>query len=314
MVAFALRFTIAASMLLAFVSCRQPLKLRHATVGLEQHVHGKRHREAKAIAHESNFTALNPAKLSWIHVPKAGTSFSNVLVTWGCPTLPDDAVVDDSYSNKDGMFVPGFMQAHRAACAKGMTLCGSGHLPMVKGSCNDWSEHNGQFVALFRQPEQRALSGFFHNRHDINDKTLDLLSYADKIAGCSVRMLNGEHCGGSAGAGGEVTQAMVSTAVHRLETGFAFVGLTDHWGTSVCLFHMMFGGPCHKREFLNVRPGDQHSDSNYEVKDLHGWKDVYDGALYERAYVIFWANVAKHNANKDTCQSLCPDAPHGAFQ
>lgn len=314
MVALVLRLAIAASVLTAFASGRQPLKLRHATNSLEQHAHEKiRHDTRTAVARKSNFTALDPVKLSWIHVPKAGTSFSNVLVTWGCPSLPDDATVDESYSNKDGMFVPGFMQAHRAQCAKGMTLCGSGHLPIAKGSCNDWEGHKGQFVAMFRQPEQRTLSGFFHNRHDINDKTLDLIHYADKIAGCSVRMLNGEHCGGDRGDGGEVTQAMVDTAVDRLETGFAFVGLVDQWALSVCLFHQMFGGPCHKREFADVRPGQKHSNSSYDTTDLHGWKDSYDGALYDRAYVLFWSNAAKYNASAETCQSICPNAPKGAF-
>ena len=39
------------------------------------------------------------------------------------------------------------------------------------------------------------------------------------------------------------------------ENDFAFVGLTEEWDLSVCLFHRMFGGECHVREFLDVRPG-----------------------------------------------------------
>lgn len=251
---------------------------------------------------------LNASKIAWLHVPKAGTSFANVLVTWGCPRLPDYSVVDESYSNEYGMFVPNFMERHKAECAPGMTLCGSGHTPIAKGTCNDWEKHKGHFVAMFRQPEQRVVSGFNHDKHDINDKSLDLLGYANAIAGCSVRMMNGRKCGDQV----NVTQAMVSTALQRLDGGFAYVGLTEEWALSVCLFHLMHGSHCHKREFQDVRPGAQHAESAYDTSDLKGWKDAFDGPLYNKAYVIFWANVAKYGASRETCSKTCPDA-NGAF-
>jgi len=251
---------------------------------------------------------LDASKIAWMHVPKAGTSFANVLVTWGCPRLPDYAVVDESYSNKYGMFVPGFMEKHKADCASGMTLCGSGHIPILKGTCNGWDGHKGNFVAMFRQPEQRTLSGFNHDKHDIDDKSVDLLGYAHAIAGCSVRMMNGHRCGEQV----TVTQDMVSLAVSRLETGFAFVGLTDEWALSVCLFHIMYGSQCHKREFQDVRPGAQHTSDSYDTKELKGWTDPFDGPLYERAYVMFWANVAKYGASRERCSKVCSEA-NGAF-
>lgn len=252
-------------------------------------------------------STLRPANVAWLHVPKAGTSFANVLVTWGCPNLPDNSVVNNAYSNANGQFVPGFMHAHREQCQSGMTLCGSGHVPMVAGGCNDWRTHRGNFVALFRQPEQRVLSGFYHNRHDVSDKTLDLPSYARRIAGCSVRMINGLHCGDPA----PITGQMQATAMSRLEEGFAFVGLTDDWARSVCLFHLMHGGPCHKREFLDVRPGAKHDD-NYDTSGLQGWTDPHDGPLYARAAELFATNVQKYHATDEACQRLCPQS-NGAF-
>ena len=37
----------------------------------------------------------------------------------------------------------------------------------------------------------------------------------------------------------------------------AFVGLTDYWTESICLFHAMFGGNITAHEFTNTRPGVQ---------------------------------------------------------
>lgn len=248
---------------------------------------------------------LNPKKLSWLHIPKAGTSFANVLVTWGCPSLPAKAVVDETYSDEYGMFVPNFMHMHTKECAPGMTLCGSGHMPLKDHTCLDYSQHEGQFVAMFRQPEQRIVSGFFHNLHDVDEKSLDLPSYSRKISGCSVRMINGYSCGNKEGI--KMTEQLVETALDRLEDGFAFVGLTEEWALSVCLFHKMFGGTPHKREFQNVRPGAEHREM-YDTSDLKGFVDAADGAVYSRAYVMFWANVQRYGATTSACKKLCGDA------
>merc|ERR1740130_1700859 len=101
-------------------------------------------------------------------------------------------------------------------------------------------------------------------------------------------MMNGIHCGKQVA----VTDDMVELALWRLSDGFAFVGLTEEWALSVCLFHAMFGGDCHEREFLNVRPGVKHADhENYDASVLEGWVDPYDGALYAHTAKTFWENT-----------------------
>lgn len=248
---------------------------------------------------------LDAERLAWMHIPKAGTSFANTLMTWGCTGLGEQEVVDSSYDRGGGMFVPKFISVHRKQCRKVGHLCG-GHLPIGPNKCNDWTAHQGNFVGLFRQPEQRVLSGFNHNLHDIPNKSLDLVSYADAVAGCSVRMMNGHKCGDQV----PVTPKMMSTAMERLKTGFAFVGLTDQWELSVCLFHAMFGGDCHEREFENVRPGANQTGSLYETEKLGSWTDMYDGPLYAAAETIFRVNAEKFGVNHTSCQrSICSSMP-----
>ena len=52
-------------------------------------------------------------------------------------------------------------------------------------------------------------------------------------------------------------------AKKRIETDFAFVGLVEHWGASVCLYHATFGGrAASKVELRNLRPGGYEAPEN----------------------------------------------------
>ena len=64
-------------------------------------------------------------------------------------------------------------------------------------------------------------------------------------------------------------------ALQRLQDGFKFVGLTEYWEASVCLFHAMFGGECDAMEFENTRPGPTTQQNRgklaeYDVSVLKG--------------------------------------------
>merc|ERR1712224_810031 len=140
--------------------------------------------------------------------------------------------------------------------------------------------------------------------------SLNLSTFVRRSAGESVKMLNGI---GFVKA--NVTDDMVKTAIARLETGFAFVGLVEEWPLSVCLFHKMFGGRPHKREFVNTRPGNVFhpgdrptDDVPVDTADLEGYTDPYDGQVYAKAHEIFWANVEKYGATQQACQELCGHA------
>ena len=86
---------------------------------------------------------------------------------------------------------------------------------------------------------------------------------------------------------------------------FQFVGLTEEWDLTVCLWHTRFGpSGCQMAEFMNTRPGSGVSTAaapSYDTSGLNGFKDEADGALYEVAQTLFWEDVQRHNLTRNRC-------------
>lgn len=180
-------------------------------------------------------------------------------------------------------------------------------------------EHNITVAAFFRQPEERIVSAYYDGRHasgfttdlyaavkkatnglpcKIGDKTfknpLECFARYPGISGCMSRMLTGEMCadGLFQDSGLENVQEAVDIIMNRLK----FVGITEDWNESVCQFHRLFAGkvdedgnrywsPPLQGEFANVHTSSKVK--KYGIKDLHGFKDVADGVVYEAAKLKF---------------------------
>jgi len=253
---------------------------------------------------------LDKSKVSWLHVPKCGSSFANTLLTYSCPDLPDDYHSRGDLSHDEQMKLKDYCSpGWYPACV---------HLPIGK-NCHSLPKHSGNFVGLFRQPEQRLISAFYHNKHSVPHdypgfQTMNMSEYARLTSGCAVKMLSGHKCT-------ELDYHPSSDDVHRaqmtLETEFAFVGLTEEYDLSVCLFHKMFGSDCHEREFLNTRPGVGHFTSvlpgqgyqAYDTSALEGFEDLLDQHVWTTAQSLFWNNVKKFNVTRESCTEVCSAYP-----
>ena len=125
-----------------------------------------------------------------------------------------------------------------------------------------------------------------------------------------------------------LTPTLAAKALRRLHNDLAFVGLTEEWDASVCLFHQMLGGHAREIEFLNYRAGKmtrakpipKHAESTatgasgssssaaaaesqagaptpppgekkYDVAVHEGLRDKWDEDTYEAARAAFAANV-----------------------
>jgi len=141
-----------------------------------------------------------------------------------------------------------------------------------------------------------------------------LREYADFSAGCAVRQFTtgreyAEEFTGEPWPCSVIlplpTSEDVDIAIGMLQDGFAFVGITEEWALSVCLFRTMFGGQCVTSDFANTRPGYNSSNSSYDTSELYGWVDPFDGPLYAEALSIFESTRSAYGVDTRSCNSMC---------
>ena len=107
----------------------------------------------------------------------------------------------------------------------------------------------------------------------------------------------------------------VKLALQRLR-GFAFIGLTSEWRTSICLFHLKFGTPCRTTELQNVRPTSQAAKDRTGLGEIPiaKWEAAMkrsnnaDKAVYAAARERFERDVAAYGATEVRCAQVCPPA------
>lgn len=261
--------------------------------------------------------------IAWVHVPKCGSSFLNTLIH--LPTVCDDSIPGDLVVDHrmGGHFLGAFRQKYNPANACPGLLCANfGHDGIDERV--GYENGKGHFTIMLRQPEQRIISAYGDMRQGASNPDPSVLvdpgtswggwptgtlpslpEYANATAGCAVRMLtrDGLPCGA---AGGYPSESEVSFAKQRLREGFAFVGLTEKWELSMCLFDTMFNVPCQSWQFGSSRPSHQTSqnsdDAGYDLEPLKGVRDPFDGALYAEAQKIFEENLKRYNVSEASCE------------
>ena len=73
-----------------------------------------------------------------------------------------------------------------------------------------------------------------------------------------------------------------------------FFGISDHWNTSVCLFHKELNGPGPRpSEYINARKGSKKAKLSALEVELLANGTQYDRILYNEALEHFKARAAK---------------------
>jgi len=264
--------------------------------------------------------------LSWLHVPKAGSSLGNTLIhTPGlCHSLPEGTIINSSAfcqgcNEYHHHMLANFKQAYpmEEYCPGINRKWGSHHCVGAKRAAYN-RQWRGKGVAMMRQPEQRIMSSYYANQHEWpkgREAAKSVLEFAEVTQGCATRMLVRDTTKDSnCGSFDAVTPEELEEAKRRLE-GFVFVGLTEEWNLSICLWHAMFGGLCYGADFFNTRVGVMSdtdaaapvvtrasSSSTYSTEELRGFVDAVDGRLYAQAQEIFWARAKEYGVSEASCQ------------
>lgn len=292
--------------------------------------------------HRRNFSNESIAPFFWLHVPKTGSSFATTLAHYAAPTLPPNVTVQEP---GDPTFREDY--GHLLKSNKRIGRFDSNHVPLTSANALRFS---GKVVVILRQPFDRALSGFYHNKHSCGLwKTGSLprgiratfSRYAKCVRGCTAKMLTGSWCGDESptwwqppgepfaqdavlrrtvsAAPLEAAGWLASEAIKVLRTQVGFIGLQEHWAATVCLWHARFGGECWPSEMINTRPGA--SKSTRARAGTRSWEaaarvwpgDTADEKVYDTGYKLFWEQVEARELDATTCMRLCPRVDRAHF-
>jgi hypothetical protein len=273
--------------------------------------------------------------IEWIHVPKAGSSFINTLIhiPGVCPGLPQDLRVSEERYGVTCNVLDHFYYYDNFT-----TKCNAKAIDLLEARLRHgdietyppggFEAGKGRFMAMFRQAEQRHISAFMAdtNRHECNKAVpaapvtkKDILLHEGLVTKMLARKVSDPmpQFPGMAVYFDYVppTKAEVEIAKSRLRTGFSFIGITEQWNMSICLFNTMFKQPCRAMQFASAHGGPLNT---YDTDFLDGWRDPADTEVYEVALEEFHKNIKKYKVTEASC-NLCmrdaekwPDGPPAA--
>ena len=307
-------------------------RLQQQLDNVTHHMNMKRLSSVAARASDSHSAVALPSaqlsanrKLAWFHVPKCSTSIGATFGYYLKPDLQDGASMpactddDPCPLSEDGIPEVQFMKRY---------MLPKDELWAKNGNWGDhnaiddetWQKFRGHFVGLFRDPVRRAISSYKWFGEPIGQ---DLQGYAHDIRGTTVRMMTGQRYGLDCNwpkfpcdSGSSQEPADVDKAIERL-AGFKYVGMTDEYPLSVCLFHAMFGGECRPSEFGNMRQTSRLKDQHGALDDrelsgagpLAGLVDEEETTFFMATYDRFCTDLREWRGTQQYCkQVICPRA------
>lgn len=285
-------------------------------VAVHEGINGAGHDYGPHDSSNARLSSLKP--LYWVHVPKCGTSFAEVILRHpdicpvavqkgiGLPVIHGPRLFGDAQL---WLKMPSLLCVTSVSPVFILTAVHGG----IHALNTDFDDLKGHGVIMLRQPEQRIISGYNTRPNGFphswpkklkgTSHMPSLKEYAEQQAGCAVKILTSSDTSPCFTVEPPSANDM-EKAVVALHDNMAFVGITEEWDLSICLFHAMFGGKCHDSEFGNFHPGTNQSNQ-YDITPLGGFHDAFDGRLYDEAQRIFNRNLDRYGVSHSTCPSLC---------
>jgi len=252
---------------------------------------------------------LNEARpIEWLHVPKTGSTFLNALVQH--PSLCPGATSSMIITPDENEALRTFKRHHYVTEVCPGSFFRGDSLGFHHGIGSKYSQLKGRMMMFARDPTGRIISAYNFHQHSwyLHKKAPGIRSYARLMKGQFLKMLVRDYDMGwpnymiSRFFKPTPTAWEVREARRRVEDGFAFIGITEEWELSMCLFHKMFGGPCVKSEFLVCHPAKSDPKELHDQKRaLRDWEDPYDGPLYKYTKKLFHQKIKDFDVSAETC-------------
>lgn len=156
--------------------------------------------------------------------------------------------------------------------------------PSVQGDSWGWSKRDRQMA--IRTTRKRGLAGY-----------MDALSRKNALTGCYAKMMNGIGCNEDY----VLTSDEVKKAAHFVEHKASFVGLTNRFEESVCLFHAMYGGLVYHFETKDFVMNHGKHEELHDEAPLGDWQDAEDDIVFAAASRKFADSMATHYEQVNAC-------------
>ena len=170
----------------------------------------------------------------------------------------------------------------------------------TKGCCHQCVGPDNESLERLRRELNANYSDYAHlGPRRIDAAASQIYAAWPGLRGCATRLLTGRPCNAASAALGPDDAAL---AIARLRRDFAFVGLTEHFDVSVCLFGAMFGGAFSEANMLqNYRPS---AHTAHLERLLPDYVDEHDDAVYAEAERLFAAQLRAHGhcARNELCR------------
>jgi len=261
---------------------------------------------------------------AWHHIEKTGSSFVNALFHYACANGPTAAIQPRQYGKK---FADKGFQCDKKFSGLPFLTTESESENAFHSNLNlklkpDVYEYNkGRLVGMIREPKSHRVSLAEHKyvKSGYSTKVKDgrfssFLEYVEGFLTHQLAPIKRVH----GGYGGYSCQnncpQEIELAKQRLTEGFQYVGITDRWAESMCLFFFKFSKPgnrtgtteplCHPAVFANPNPHYGTSQFNFTEEDLEYLKtydDPNDRQIYNHAVDIFEADMRRYGVTREAC-------------
>lgn len=243
-------------------------------------------------------------KVWWLHIPKTGTSIINTIARFCCSRIPESMKVPHDSDAKGWLARQRKMMSryHLKPLEDKCKIVAQVHEPFSYSSDPDF------WITFVRDPRIRLRSAYQYKmltpglnasmKEKLQATVSNLVDFSvfPGVKGCQTKMFTGYQCSDHTA---NISISSVLEARRVMSQYFAFIGITDRWIESICLFHAMYGGKIRPVEIENVRPSP--TTRFYSSSEFDLISDPFDQMVYQFGLYWFEEQLIIHRESVQNC-------------